>query len=796
MGNVIRMPGMNKDDQKTTAVEIPKDIRDILASIESISDDEYERVIEVANGAANTPARRTASIRLAKYTLGWYHGWFENAAIDGLVEAQYLLARLIETGLIDEHVWEGRAPEGEPDWLAAAYWFDQADRQGYARASGRAQALYQRVLQQAEATNADDMFDIAACHETGLFSFLPQDIDEALLWYQRAVEAGSTPACRALADIHFFGAYGKPRSLEHAIPALRKRFADAVSGLVDFRNKHHRDGFELAVSAMGGSSPLTPLLLACFETHDATLDQQLFEWEQSLAGDIEDDEEPGPGCSWSSDWQMYLLRACVASAAHRSIDLVRKLLGFAMFADGTLEGVLGSRDYEDYGTCLDLRLTSKHQTTATWGWPFGRFEGRTATAQEVIHCRRVEATLRELAQRGFIEAILLLGLILIGSSEKGSLEREEGKLWLEKGVREGDLLSCLWYAAYARHDFVCAKSEAIKDALRRVIYANHDDEEALRDRLKLRKRGYNSGGGFFVEDFFGELQRRAEVELDNIEKEEVARQARLDAQKEMLSFLSHTLTNSVAGTTETLLRIARSMGKAHTNPRLPTPAERLIGLVANFSLTERLVESFKLYASDPEALRRTWESEDTGELPLSRVVALAIRQALVRFLFHTEHAVDVGRLLPDADDKAFLREFIDRALAFDLDRDDEVAALLDWVAEKLPFLAIQCHGIDTLRCARNGARYVVVFSLVSELLGNALKYASRSGTITLTLTATDAGFEIVCSNPSDAASTTAIRGGRKGMSFMRTICELVGARLELPDGSETEYRVRAVLPIQ
>ena len=782
MGQVIRMPGMDKnEDEATIAVEIPEDIRSILATIEPVSDEEYGRLIDEANEKINMAARQQAAFRLGKYCLGSYHGWFENAATDGLAEAQYLLARLIETGLIDEHVWEGRTPEGERDYLAVAYWFDQADRQGYALAKRRALPYFQRVLRQAEAGNVVAMFDIGASHETGVFSFLPQNIEQALEWYRRAADLGSIPAKRALGEIYFLGSYGVSSSVASALPFLQEWFAIADdSAEWDRLYKTASEGSWEFVQVFLGDSP-DFYRLGFYESGDENAHKALVDWVAAS----------GNSTSEFSFVEL-LIQASVQFDQGANLDTIKPRLAQCIFANDSITNVLGSSDPDDY---IGWAFPASGGI-AQWRDPMGSFPDRVNTRHRTGRHRRVEASLRALAQQGVIEATLILGQILIEEGAVSSPDRSEGRAWLETGIQQEDLLCCLWYAAYARHGNIEANQEAVKAALRRVVYANHDDETALKDKLRFRPRGYDEDKAIFNEDFFRELQQRARVELENIEKEEIARQARLDAQKEMLSFLSHTLTNSVAGTTETLLRIARSMGKAHTNPRLPTPAERLIGLVANFSLTERLVESFKLYASDPDALRRTWDSEQAGELPLSRVVALAIRQALVRFLFHTEHAVDVGRLLPDADDKAFSREFIDRALAFDLDRDDEVAALLDWVAEKLPFLAIECHSIDTLHCARNGARYVVVFSLVSELLGNALKYTSGSGTIALTLSATDAGFEIVCSNPCDAASTTAIRGGRKGMSFMRTICELVGARLEVPDGSETEYRMRAVLPIQ
>lgn len=284
-------------------------------------------------------------------------------------------------------------------------------------------------------------------------------------------------------------------------------------------------------------------------------------------------------------------------------------------------------------------------------------------------------------------------------------------------------------------------------------------------------------------------QWRADAEM-RAKKSEIE-----SAKKDMLSFLSHTLTNSFSGTLRTLIAVAGMVENARTDPDLPSPSERLLGLAANFTLTDRLIESFKLYASDPHALRNAWLNEKKGDEYIAKAIAQAVRQALVRFFFHTSHAGDLERLWPNVDETIPIQLFIQHALAFDLERKEGADSFLLWVGNNIPFLKLDLRNIDSARCARGGTRHVVVFSLISELLVNALKYSSEGEPIHLRVTHSEAMLEIECRNAVNERSRLSIRGGRKGMSFMRNICGLVGATFDQPEDNDSHYRVRTVLPM-
>lgn len=246
-----------------------------------------------------------------------------------------------------------------------------------------------------------------------------------------------------------------------------------------------------------------------------------------------------------------------------------------------------------------------------------------------------------------------------------------------------------------------------------------------------------------------------------------------------------------------LLSIARSLSETETRALSRfrrSPTERLVGLVASMSLTERLVENFKLYASDPDAIKTAWAHDSqTGEIAVRDVAALALRQGLLRFLFATAHGADFGRLLPGVDRIAFVQKFLDEAMSIDIDTDSK--SFLLWTENNIACLNLEFTGTPTLKISRSGPRFIVLFSILCELFGNALKYSDGREPIHLKIDETAHGLEVLCSNTCDTSSTNRIRGGRKGISFMRSICSLVGASLELTSTEQTHVAL-ARLPIE
>lgn len=325
--------------------------------------------------------------------------------------------------------------------------------------------------------------------------------------------------------------------------------------------------------------------------------------------------------------------------------------------------------------------------------------------------------------------------------------------------------------------------------------SSHWLNQASKDINLVLKRPVDANMKALVDDLSGRVQQSIKA-VEQYQSEIRERQAVESAKKEMLSFLSHTLTNSLTGTSNTLLRIARSLNEPDASTKgkyYRSPAERLISLVANVSFTERLLENFKLYASDPDALKAAWIQDQQGGMPVLRVLALSLRQSLLRFLFAFEHGSDFARLMPGIDRNAFVPKFMDDAMAYDLETATGTDEFIAWTLQNLPCLDLNVDLQLQRHIAPSGPRFIVIFSIIGELFGNALKFSDGREAIRLAIKETQSGLEVRCTNTCSAASTASVRGGQKGISFMKTICGLVGATLDVSANGEI-HEARAWLP--
>lgn len=291
-----------------------------------------------------------------------------------------------------------------------------------------------------------------------------------------------------------------------------------------------------------------------------------------------------------------------------------------------------------------------------------------------------------------------------------------------------------------------------------------------------------------ISDLF-EAARHAEAEM-NIQR------ARQEESRQMISFLSHTLISATTGLSNTVRRIAINMISAGGASSLQADAERLAAQVVRMSRVESLVEVFKLYTSDPDTLRLGWSHDSGGEATVLQVAAMAIQQSLLRFYFSPDHESDFERLLPDVEYSTASREFIQDVLALEMTHPNSILKFIDWMRLRLPFLKFTFEGAESIHIGRGGARDVVIFSLVSEFLMNALKYAARNEPITLSLAIKGEFLEVASSNVLNPNAAPPLHSGKSGLTFIRHVCKLLDARFEEPVMRESIFSIGVMLPIK
>lgn len=783
MAQILDFPDNTANTPKEGAKPFPIAIpNELLEEFEhDLSTAEWEDVQEKLK-SDDLMVTGEAQYRLACNSIRDYQGNFVCSAQAGNAKGQYALARLLDTGAYNhDHCL---VESGKRDLLAAAYWYWQAEKQGMAVASGRARQLFNEVLSIATTGDADAQYDIAACFETGIFPWVERNTGTALEWYEKSAEGGNAVACYALGEILFLGAYGLTRDVSRAFKYFDRWRA---AGLANFPNKmlsELRTVYSGWIwrAMLGIASYLDNPLFAYFEHgENSRLERDwafLFGEEAQLTADFEKVlEAVFEGGMFGLRLEKQFLFLVLRFRATGSIDEARRMLRDILWHSEQINEV-GSDEAPDSDRAPSL-LMFEH--ASPWGDPFGDFSERKPVDPEVLRCRKMEAVLRELAEKGIEEAALLLGLVLIGStSDAATPDAAEGKAWLEQGVRRNDLLSCLWYARLALGQQIEAKPTEIKTALKRVVYANWEEAEREKRHAHLPRRKHEEYEEIWNEEFFLELQGRAAAQLEDIEREEALVQAREEAQRDMLSYLTHTLNNTLSSGPEAARQTMRILGSdMYENNRDYKAINNIAAMFSTFLFAQQLLKTFKLYIADPELLRRNWVADQTGEASIPVVMALTLRQTLSQLVFSANHQAALQRLLPQRETgaiKAVRKSFMEEIVPLDVDASN-TSLVFDWVRDHLGVVHIEISASDEIHFNSNSTRFTFLFSSFSELVYNALKYSDGGQPIELSWRKVDCFFVFRCANTWSEESVQSSEGSGKGLLFLKRLVEMLGAIL-------------------
>jgi TPR repeat protein len=718
--------------------------------------------------------------------LGKNHSGFFASATNGHTQGRYALARLLEAGVAD--IQECQSTNSiNKDLLAAAYWYQAAAREGHKLAIGKAEYLFKSVLAQAEDGNPNAMFDIGASYETGVFDFVSQDIDSALYWYERAAKAQNVASHRAIGEIYCYGAYGYKQDISTGIRHLIVAAEAVANGASDSREgvdqvRHRR----------------------------ANVDDQRALWLRVCLLQFECASQGDSGVS-NLDVHKHLLELSGGERSHWEASLLLAILSYKekglltetqehlrrTLSDAWLDAI----DFESsHG--LDLFLDFDDSGMALWGVPFHMFENRIIPNRNQARCRHIEAVLREMAQKEVVEASLLLGLILIGTGEFDSPDLAEGVAWLQVGVRKGEILSCLRFAALALQGRIKAHSSEIMGALRRVVYSRNDgtdsklwklgptataEQRAYTEKMNaqieksnLRYRCHQDGNGIIDTDVFHALQRSAAQQLADCEREEAVQHAKDQAQRDMLSYLTHTLNNTLSSGPEAARQAMRILGSdLYENNREYKAINNIAAMFSTFLFAQQLLKTFKLYIADPELLRQNWEVDVDGDSSITVVLALSLRQTLSQLVFSANHQAALQRLLPHKETgavKDIRKSFMEEVVPLDVDASN-TNSLFDWVHTHLGVIKLHIAEDAELHFRSNSTRFTFFFSSFSELIYNALKYSDGVQPIEVFWEKPKGSFVFRCRNTWSEESLQSSEGSGKGLVFLTRLVGMLGASL-------------------
>lgn len=774
MGQVIPFqkadPG-HDDDQDAVAAYAASVIAEIRAEFPlmgPLSKAEFCRLCDIGNSNDESAGE-------AAFTLGflseWISCWLFSSAKLGYPPGMYVIARLVEAGLDPEsEIWHIGQDAGNRDLMVAAYWYQRTSREGYPASIGKAEKLLTKILDDARAGDIYAQFDIGACYETGIFEFLPQQIDEAITWYSRAAAGDNAAAYKALGCIYYFRAYGIKQNEGNAFDNFFEwiRLATARKQRPDgskLSSKEHRSIGWGYGAILNLACPPCDLAWRIFESeHSEIREQFINEWIEST-----DPDGFGPRDA--------LLNALIHYQQDQSLEKAKSRLVDFLLAANLEKIASGGIDDDNIGVDPILSL-DRIDSLDSWGEPFGSFTGRKFSDPEDYRCRRAEGIIRELAEKGVTTAQWLYGAMLVEHAAPGSEDQSIGKYWLEKAAEQGDRLACLWLAVRIRSGQIKGSTETAKLALARVAYVISVTGASLEDKFSLEPRPYQKGKEEFTEAFVQVLQQRAMHLLQEIELEEAKHHATEQAQRDMLSYLTHTLNNTLSSGPEAARQAMRILGsELYENNREYKAINNIASMFSTFLFAQQLLKTFKLYIAEPEMLRENWEHDTEGEASIAVVLALALRQTLSQVVFSANHQATLQRLLPDRDAgavKAIRKSFMDEMVSLDVDASN-AQQVFDWVDAHVGLIQIRIDPAAELHFRGNSTRFTFFFSGFSELIFNALKYCDGVRPIVISWGCDGERYRFRCENGWTETSTQLSEGSGKGLTFLARLVAMLGA---------------------
>ena len=258
-----------------------------------------------------------------------------------------------------------------------------------------------------------------------------------------------------------------------------------------------------------------------------------------------------------------------------------------------------------------------------------------------------------------------------------------------------------------------------------------------------------------------------------------------------LSALAHTLHNAL-GTGPEIVRTAirnLSVRKVDLTPLETKAVNDLASLYTTFEFVERLIQSFKLRVANPAKLSADMMAEHPDLPSMGDLVAHGLHQVIARTLFkgnahsrfHLAGSQDEKKL------KALLADFRRQMLLDENFIDGQ--KLAEWANSHLPGLRVSFSANVFCPPLRNHTQHALIFTVVSELLLNAVQHSGTSSPIEVLLVAEGPAVRLTIRNAfAGSAGKESIKIGSGGLSFIE---ELVDS-LDVPGLFEASFQWEVV----
>jgi CheY-like chemotaxis protein len=269
--------------------------------------------------------------------------------------------------------------------------------------------------------------------------------------------------------------------------------------------------------------------------------------------------------------------------------------------------------------------------------------------------------------------------------------------------------------------------------------------------------------------------------LQAIEQAFSEAEIQIKAEREMLSFLTHTLFSAISGgpkTVERVLKYAQSaLGVRYHESDVYRAINNIARLKAIFTSMANLLNAYQIFINEPEAFSQKWQEERSGNVSLADLLSVVLRQTVASLLFEESNIEQLNRILGinEGSSLATTREVFLNEVLWSEDT-LELKRVLDWLDRYLPIMSVEIEGPEP-GFDPAGVRRPFMFAILSEVVYNALKYTDNRELIKLEWKKGDDTYVFSCHNTFNQASTRR-RGSQKGLTFLSNLTQMIeGVRI-------------------
>ncbi|AUI68556.1 tetratricopeptide repeat protein [Beggiatoa leptomitoformis] len=387
------------------------------------------------------------------------------------------------------------------------------------------------------------------------------------------------------------------------------------------------------------------------------------------------------------------------------------------------------------------------------------------------------------AQQGFAKAQFNLANhyhegVGVEQNDEKSLE------WLEKAAKQDsdkNIAILAQYAlatAYKQGRFGAINLSKAKEYLHEIT----DDKE-----INSILEGIQEIDGENQEQVIRVIRQVSMNALIELERQE----AKEKADKEMLSFLTHTLNNSLGTVDESIHIIISTLGTDYKEDANKFKAvSRLLSLANIFSVTNTLIQMFKQYITEPENFKTKWKQDNKGSETIYTTLAFALQQTVNRLFFRLSSRY-LAKFFPqftNTEQDQLKQQFVQEILFIE---DKSSQKIIEWLKNEFDIIELEIDE-EQFHFEKDGIRFTFLFSIFSEIIYNAIRYATEKP-IKVTWSKNADSYCFTCSNRFSIEKRYKEEKSQQGLVFIRRLLTLLHKSELIVDDTEDNYTITVKL---